>query len=226
MSKELALSSVVTSLGDVAQMDFSKVFDKAIEVFSSQAMLDKPASEVTIKDLEISKAKANNFLDAIAGIIEISHQVEVLSAEKEKFRRQDELDILNSLRRTIAIQSKALEKNAHIAAQQLEHISSQMEDAESALAVDSERLALIQSVLNSSIDIGSKLISSAAKLIHLERHSGGRVWGNNRYAAGNIRLIDGLDKADKTKGKPGAMRGLDGGPRELSMEDIEGLEDD
>jgi hypothetical protein len=219
MTKDLDISTVVNSITDVANIDFSKVFEKAIEIFSDQAMLDKSVSDITIKDLEISKAKANNFLDAIAGVIEISHQVDVLSAERDKFRRKDELAILNSMRRTVATQTEALEKNAMIASAQL---SKMMETPET---IDAERLALLQSVLNSSIDVGSKLISSASKLIHLERHSGGKPWGSNRYGVGSIKTISELDKADSAKGKSGVMKGAGGGPRELSRKDIEALDE-
>jgi len=84
--EEISVSTAVMSLTDVANMDFREVFKKAVDIFSDQAMLSKDVSEITIKDLEISKAKANNFLDAIAGILELSRQVDILSAEKYKFK--------------------------------------------------------------------------------------------------------------------------------------------
>jgi len=215
--EEISVSTAVMSLTDVANMDFREVFKKAVDIFSDQAMLSKDVSEITIKDLEISKAKANNFLDAIAGILELSRQVDILSAEKYKFKRVDELEILNSLRRTIALQAKSLEKNAFVAQSQLDIMINDP------LSTDPEKLALVQSVLNSSIDVGNKLITSTAKLIHLERHSGGGSWGNHRHGGLSIKTIDGLDLAGRLKGKATASSS---GPRELTPEDIQNLDDE
>jgi len=217
--KELTTKSTGMSLENVASMDFEKVFHKAVEIFSDQMMLEKDPNEITVKDLEVSKAKANNFLDAIAGVLEISHQVEVLSAEKDKFKRSDELRVLNSLRRSTEKCALGLESTISMAQERLEML---MQDISQA---DPEKIAMLQAVLNSCVETGQKLIGSMSRLVQLERMSGGRVWGANRYANLGMRTVEGLDKASTTKGLPGYTTGR-AGPREISVSDIAGLEED
>lgn len=205
MAKELSILN--SSMESVATMDFEKVFTKAVEIFADQAMLDKKPEEVDIKELEISKAKANNFLAAISGVIEISHQVEVLSAENDKFKRKDELAILHSLRRSCEMSAKTLEGNMQITQEKL---TAMQEDIEN---VEPDQIFTLQTVMHSNIDAGQKLIGSISRLIQLERLSGSRPWGASKQGSLSLSLIKGLDGADEG-GDPTKA------PRELTPEEL------
>ena len=211
-NRELMLVGEGT-LNDVANIDFDKVFKKALELLSDQAMLGQDTKNISIKDLEISRSKVNNFLSAIGGILEISHQVELLSAEKDKFRRKDELTILNSLRRCCEMSAKTLEGNMKLTQGKLNALEADINE------VSPESIAILQSVLHSNIDAGQKLIGAISRLIQLERLSGARSWGGHRDTNPSITLIEGLDKGDRGKNKSSR-----GAPREIKMDELEDLD--
>jgi len=208
------VATIPTSLTDVATIDFEKVFITAVEILSDQAMLNKDPSQVDLKELETSRARADNLLSAIGGVIKISHQVDIISAERDKFKRSDELNILNSLRRSCEDSALALEDNAKLAR---ERLTEMMEDPKD---VKPEEISSVQDVLHSNIDAGQKLIGSISRLIQLERMSGNRPWGNDSSSSMSISLIEGLGE----KGKGG--KGKKGPIRELSPEEVYAASDD
>jgi len=110
------MSNENNKVGKVNSLSFSsadllKLFETAAQVFSDQAMVGSGAKDTTVKDLELTKAKANSFLDALNGVIEIQHQVEILSAQQQGFKRNDELRVLNLQRETNERWSNAIAWN-------------------------------------------------------------------------------------------------------------------
>lgn len=169
-------------------IDFDGVMEKACEIFGGQALLDKKASEITLKDLEIGKAKANNFLDAVQGILEIGHQVEIMSADQNKFKRQDELDILHSLLRSVSKISGTLEKTIDVITKKIDRML-ELEE------VDIEEVTLLQGMLQVNIDSTQKVIASAGKVINIERVSGGRIWGSRTSGSSQVSVVEKLENS-------------------------------
>lgn len=180
---EVRRSEIAVS-GGLVEMDFSKMFDKAVEIFNEQMGFDKDPKDIKLADLELSRAKAKNYIEAIANIAEISHQVEVLKAERDKFKRSDELGVLNSLMRTLQGQASITERSAQMIQDKMDEYESDMSQ------VGPEELALLQTVLQSNIDTTSKIIAGTSRLIQVERLSGGRSWG--RSGSGGERISVGL----------------------------------
>ncbi|TFH07779.1 MAG: hypothetical protein E4H07_08645 [Nitrosomonadales bacterium] len=204
----------LANYADVAELDFAKVLEKAVEIFSDQAMLDKDISAISVKDLEISKAKANNFLDAIAGVVEISHQVEVISAAKDNFKRSDELNVLNSLRRSCELGANGVEKLLTKAVQYMEYLSELPAEE-----VTVEQLANMQAVMNENIGTSQKLIASLSRLIQLERLSGNRPYGSVRSSTLSVGHIKAFGEEDL----PGVRKSA---ARPLSSEELKDLIED
>lgn len=203
----------LASFADVANIDFTKVYEKALEIFSDQAMLDKDPANISVRDLEISKAKANNFLDAIAGIIELSHQVDVIAAAKDNFKRSDELAVLNSLRRTCTLGAKGVEKLLRKSIQHMEYLES-LEDAE----VTVQDIAGLQTIINENVNTSQKLIASMSRLIQLERLSGNRPFGSGRSGTLSVGHLKEFGKEDPTAGAVG--------PRQLSKQEVAAMLED
>lgn len=200
----------VTKFSDIATIDYNLVAKTAVELFADQALLGKNATDITIKDLETSRAKSNNFMEAIAGLVEISHKVELLSAEKDKFKRADELRTLNMQRDMIEMQTKGVHKTLEMAIERLEQLEKNLregfadEDEENKVT---DQIAMMQQVMTMSVDTGQKLVASLSRLIQLERYSGGRSWGySQRAMTTNIKLVEMLD-GEKGK-KPNEIRDI------------------
>lgn len=210
MSDEIILGSEfnLSSMADVSDMDFEKVFKKAVQIFSDQAMLDKDPRNISIRDLEISKAKANNFLDAIAGLVELQHQVEVISASKHGFKRADELTVLNVMRKTCEISAQSVEKMLRKAMKHMEYIEG-LDESE----IKVEDMVNLQNLINENVGISQKLISSFSRLLQLERMSGNRPYGTVRSSSISTGHIKEFSKTDSNKSEKEA--------RPLSKDELE-----
>lgn len=187
--------------------DYRAIAEKAMEMFKDQSLLTKDKNEVTIKDLETSRLKSNNFLEAMGGMLDFTHKIELLSADDMKFKRKDELSLLNNLRKTCELQAEGVHKTLQVAIKRIEQMQQEEEP-------DPEKIALLQSVMQNSVDVSQKLIASTSRLIQLERYSGGRAWGHSsRAMTTNIKLIEHLNDEDgKTKPKR---------PREIDPNEVE-----
>lgn len=213
MSKEKL--PVPKNLSDIATIDFEQVFQTAVGLFSDQAMLkEKDISKVTIKDLEAARAKSDSFLESIGHIFEISNQVELLQADSKKFKREDELNLLHSLRRSCQMMAEALETKLKITVAKLGDMEKKL--AESPDEVDIEQLIGVQAVMQSCVDTSQKLIASSSRLIQAERFSGLRPWGHSKSKGASISTIEGLDNRDD----PGDARSGKG-PRPLQEGEID-----
>lgn len=208
-----------------ADTDFRTLYETAMSLFSQQATQAlKNNNEVDLKDIELTKAKANSFLDAINNVMAVKHELDVASAEKHKFKRKDELELLNNLRIVSTIQSEVCVKNAEYIRKK---VYSVYDNAEArGEEVDVQELGTLNNILESNIDSSNKITAQSARLIQLERFSGSRPWGSRTYAGGsgnNIQLINTLDarKHDKERNVIDAQR-LDSA-RQLTYDEIKKL---
>lgn len=207
---------LIGSLSTLASLSMDDIFNKAVEIFGEQALLTKKPEDITIADLELSRLKSGNFLESLRGLQEVSHQMEVISAEKDRFKRGDELKILNSLLRTCASSATCLEDNVNIAYEKLSDMKENITDA------DPEKLAMLQSVINSNVDTAAKLTSSLSRLIQLERMSGSRPWGDKKLPMANAAQLSAWQEMERSKQiEQGAYNG--NGPRRFTVEEVEGF---
>ena len=216
-------SELTAQIGDVSTIDFKKVAEKAVELFADQSLIKKDADKVTLKDIELSKSKANTFLDSLAGLVEVQHKIDLISTYNQGFKRSDELEILNSLREIVSIQTKELKRNMEIARGQQDHLIKALERCEDDEEGQDKReqltvhIGLLRDTIRESVDTGQKLISSTNRLIQLERYSGGKSWGNKPSATSNIKLID-MDSGEEGKG------GVKKPPRAISADEMSDIE--
>lgn len=199
---------------EISNIDYRLLTEKAQELICEQALMDKEIKDLTIKDLETSRAKTNNFLEALSGLVEISHRIELLSAEKDKFKRKDELDLLHALRETTTKQAKLLSETTDIAAQHLKNLEEKLANEENPEEITKicDSIELMQTNLERGVDTNQKLAATANRIIQTERFSGGRGWGfQQRAMTTNIKLVEMLD------GQEGAGKKK---IREMSAEDI------
>jgi len=202
-----------TEIAKVADnfLDFDEILKKAATLFKDQLFLNKEPSTLTLKDIEVAKAKSQNLLDALVGFVELHHHADIIAASAKRFKRSDELDVLNSLRESCAASSESLKGSIKLASMKHEQLMARLE--QNADSVDASEIGLLQAILEANVDVMQKLVASFSRLVHLERLSGNRPWAAGKTTRTNISYIDGLDSSD------------DGGkahvkPRELTQKDL------
>jgi hypothetical protein len=195
-------------------LDFKEMFSNAMDLFKEQALSAKNSK--TISQLELTKAKVNNFNDSIDHITALSHTLEILGADKDRFRRKDELTILNNLRHQCEMQS-------NIGLANLNMVQNKMIAMAESGEVDAEEMRILQGTLDANIDSAQKVINSVSKLIQLERYSGNRPWGRKANSAPAIGYIKGLDAENETTAGGDSMRGGKTPTRKISVDDMKGL---
>lgn len=195
------------------EMDYDGIYRKAVTIFADQASINKDPDDINLRDLEISKQKANNLLDSINGMLEMGHQVEILKEDHNKFKRKRELNVLHSLNNTCEITSLALEQCTQKAT---ERLMKAMEDLDEDTGAEKmEEIASLQALLQVNIDSAQKIVNTYSTLLKTERQSGGRPWGNIRTSNTSVQLIESLDSGDTKKAK--------NKPREISYEELRAL---
>lgn len=189
-------------------VNFSQMFEQAMELFAEQALLTKGAKSAKLADIELTKAKADSFLNAVSNLISISHQMDLVAEEKNRFQRKDELHLLNTLREICTKQAEAAKKTMDLISDKLEKC---YEDPKSFRAED---VVMFHNLLEASIDSTQKIIASSSRLIQLERNSGSRPWGRAGGSSMPIGYISGLDDNNQLGDAPVQK------PRRLSADDI------
>jgi len=178
------------------QVDSSQILERAVSVFAEQAGVGS-SKKVTLTDIEISKAKANNFMDALSNMRNIKHELDIVSSTDASFKRKDELDVLNALRESCKEQANISLRASKMLNSKLEGLIREFEarkDQGLGEEVDQVEMMSVQTMLDVSVGITSKIIASSAKLIELERKSGGRQWGVRESGSSNsIRYISELE---------------------------------
>lgn len=220
-----------------AALDFTAVLDKAVELFQDQALLSKNSKEIDLKDLSLTKAKVNSFLDAINNIISISHLNEILKQDSLKFKREQELDAMNSILSSFNLASKAAEKNMEFLVKQLDYAIKQMGNAES-LSEDGvedaeenkkrlDMVIAIQTAYGTALANLSQVTTGLTKIIQLERWSGSRPWGNiksNTVTVNNELMGNWINPPRIGGGGNAGGNGVVAAPRKLTPMEIIGIE--
>lgn len=204
-NRELISSGRKNAVIAPADIDFEGVLDGAVALFGEQAaLMTKPAETITIKEIQLSKAKSENFLASIAGMIEISHTVEVLRAEKDKFKRKDELRLLNRLFKQYDRISTFSEKALDLSMDQLEALDEDF--AEEGLTEEGlQRMGMLHGYMENSVNTLNSLARGISGLIKTERSSGAR--GNELLRGGtsmNSLMINLGDNSSKGNGNGAA----------------------
>lgn len=200
-SNMMEIDSYSLDAGQV--IDYKGVLNEAVRVFSDQALITKNSDNVTLKDLQLAKGKAENYLSAVAGLIEISHKVELLTAEKDKFKRVDELRLLNNLR-------NQFEKAASFSDKLMDMCMSQLESLESELMTNTKdvtgiilKISAVQEFMSNAIVALTNINNGTSKLIKIERESGGRSSSDVKTSNTSINtFLDRDEKDNVPKVKP------------------------
>lgn len=208
-TKEVAVKEQTNLATYGGILDFKKMFDSAMDLFSEQALGAKNSK--SIRQLELTKAKVNSFNNSIDNITALSHTLEIMGADKDRFRRQDELNILNNLRTQCELQSRIGLANMAMVQDKLKIILESDNP-------DVEEIASLQGVLDANIDSSNKVIAAVSRLIQLERYSGNRPWGRNPSNNQNIGYIK-LDEEDEDA-RGGATKGKRAPTRKITHEDL------
>lgn len=220
---------VVSAGSSVGELNFTTLYDKALKVFSEQAMMGAEGTDIDVAALKKSKMKSENFLDAVAGILEIAHKVDLLEAQKDKFKRVDELRILNSLRTQFEKSAEFSDQILDSCRGQLEHLMREMETGVLDLE-NIEKLSMMQGIMERAVGNLSTISSGTTRLIKSERETGGRSSGTTG-GGNNINVTSFLDSFGGG-GKGGSGGGGKGGsdesnklppgvtPRKIGVEEL------
>lgn len=173
-------------------VDYQKIFKKALTLFTDQASSDE---KVDLSQIELTRAKANSFLEGLSNIVSVQHEIDIISAEKARFKRTDELRILNNLRQQCEAHSEVGKKMMEIILVRMNDMQEQMAQG---LPIEVEDLSLLQNLLEQNIDSTNKVIVSTSRIIQLERFSGSRPWGSRGSGAsksiGAVKYLSDLEK--------------------------------
>lgn len=209
-------TDVINSVTDIVTLEYDSILNEAIKIFTDQALITKKADEVTLQDIQLAKGKSENFLASIAGLIEISHKVELLSAERHKFKRKDELELLNSLREQFHKSAKFSNKIIDSCLSRLDALEERMSSNDTLKPEDFAEFMMLQNYMNSAIETLTAINTGTGKLIKTERESGGRSGNDSKVTATNIsNFLSGL--ASDSKGKNIQKTNK---PRKLSQKEV------
>lgn len=212
---------------DNPSLDFNGLQAKMIELINAQAMVD--VKDISLSEIELTKAKADNYLQALNNMLEIADRFELIQAQAKKFKRTDELDMLNTLRETVHLAGQIGQRNMKQAARVQDAILSNIDEDGLGGGVGVEALSGVEEILEQNVGRVSKLTATAAELIKLERESGGRPMGQNRSKVPTINYMMKLEeKAKEAKQEREYGVGVGGGggagknsaPRAMTEEEM------
>lgn len=152
----------------------------AMDIFGEQANISSNSSEVTSEKLQLSKARSDNFLASVSGIIEMSNKIELLQAQQYKFKRHDELRLLNNLR-------EQYEKAAKFSNTVMNTCLNKMEDLqynimENQGTIDDEilmEIGALSNMMDNAVVSLRNISKGSTELLKAERETGGRSHGGN-----------------------------------------------
>lgn len=204
-------------LGMVAGINFEEILTEAVTLFAQQALITRDSENVTIKDLQLAKGKADNFLSSISNMLEISHSVDLLSAEKYKFRRADELKLLNNLREQFNEAAEFSKESMKFCKDGLTRIQNKMQQEDYAITADDmAEFNMYQGHMANSIATLNTIAKGAGQLIKHERETGGRSSGTVKSNSTNVNafLENLVTPEEGGNGKPTKK------PRKLTEEEV------
>ncbi len=197
--------------GSVSGMsiDLQVTLSRAMSAINNQ--LTQAASDdsrgVTMRDLERSKTKSANVLDAVGKVIQLAHLQELVMGDSSRFRREAEMKVLNpllaGLQQAALIAQKTMASIAKQIDRELSRDDSNDTDAMSMAAMS--RIDRLQEAYSSALDNLGKTVTTTQKTIKLERESGGRE--NDKLGkALNVAYLTSLDEGSSVgsdKATPG-----------------------
>ncbi len=192
-----------------SDIDFRSLFQKATALIKEQSLIDTDPSKITLRGMELSKAKANAMLEALHNIVLVTHTAEILGADSQKFKRADEMNVLTPLLRSFSHAAMASEKSMSILVKKLEDAEESMKIESGSLEEEETKsriLNYIQQAYGACVDNNNKVVAGMARLIQLERFSQNRPWGPAASNRGNLSYIESLDSGEKVPdgAEPGA----------------------
>lgn len=215
-------------------IDFRSSYDQLVELIRDQAMIGKNPDTASMQSLALTRAKAQNFLDAVFNIVQASHLHEIVENDKYKFRRADEMAVMQPMLRSLQVAAISGEKSLRFLTAKLDVALAAMEDPYEVTEEDkrqdnktmqkhllqTEMIAAIQAAHTAALENINRIVSGLTRVIQLERFSGARPWGNKA----SITFSGGEEGG---KGNGGDGGGVGGGKevrknRQLSPEEIMG----
>lgn len=194
------------------------VFKKAMSNFFDQAI---KMDSKNLADVELGNAKSTSFVEALGTLPAISHELEIIGAEEYKFKRKDELEILNALKAQCLTQVQAEDQTIALIQAKLADLVENVEEA------TPESISMLQNALELSRGSTSRMVKTFEQLIQLERKSGSRPWGQNKATTRNINYFTGLEGLRNGNlgggGDPAKPKGDIKKPREMTPEELESL---
>jgi len=156
-------------------VDYEAIYGQALQLFGEQA---KTGVNGDIDDINLTKARTENFMSSLAGMLEISNKIELLLGNGDKFKRIDELRLLNKLR-------TQYEKSADFSEYMIDMCTSKLDEIKEGVeenGIDEETLleaGQLSGLMSNAISNLKTLSEGTSKLIKAERETGGRSYGND-----------------------------------------------
>lgn len=207
----------------VSAIDYSKAWEKSMSIIKDLVDIDEDAS---LTDIEVTKERAQAFITALDNITIVKHYEEILPNLNLSFSRKTELEGLQGLLDSYNISIAIAKKNMNFLMKRMEDVldydidlqevyedSSDPEDDEEdkklkKIKMQLEITSMYQQLYSQSLQNINKAATGLAKVIEIERKSGGRPWGNiGNFSSNKTLQIE--DKSDEKK--PKATRTIDAG---------------
>lgn len=218
-------------------LNFTEAYGTIMGLIRDQAMLDPGATDVAnLKSLQLSRAKVQSYLEAVFNVVQLSHLHEIVESDKQKFKRKEEMDVLNPILRSLKAAAIAgeksliyLTKKLDVALEALENpVEITDEDREENSITFQEHLAQtemvasIQAAYTAALENVNRVIAGLTRAIQLERFSGGRPWGNKSSVdLGSSGAIGGSDGAGVgSSGNGAGVGGTKPSPRPLEGKEL------
>lgn len=173
---------------------FQRLFDDAVQVFAHQAQASV-AEDTDIFELERRHAKAVNLRKSVSNIIDLNHELEILSAMHLSFKRTKEMQLMHTLFDQCNNQALSNEKTIVIIQKEIDKLMREGGSIEDGEYLD--KMMILQNSLDSGIARTKTIIDSTNALIRLERMSGSRPFGDRKGEGGtNINYLKGISGMD------------------------------
>lgn len=188
-------------------IDFKKLLDTAVELFKEQALISQDDG-ATLKDIELRRAKASSFLDALNNSLEVSHMAEIISARDKEFKRHQELAVMNPMLNSYELAANLCQKSMGYLVNRLNNAYENFDN------LDMKEVNQLQAAYDNAISNMNTLVAGFSKLVTMQRQTGGlRLGARDTGSASSIAYVKGLEESGAVKEKP----------RVLSAEEVKAL---
>lgn len=193
-------------------LNFSQAYNTMVELIRDQATLSNNGhQEADLKSLQLTRAKAQNYLEAVFNVVQLSHLHEIVESDAQKFRRVEEMEVMNPLLRSLKLAAIAGEKSLTYLTRKLDVA---LEAMECEIEVDeqdrtlntkrmqkhllqTEMIASIQAAHTAALENVNRIVAGLTRVIQLERFSGARPWGTK---GGGVSIDGGGGGSSKPEG--------------------------